>query len=406
MRPFKASTFWNDFTGESVLSDLPAIDELGSCRIQEVIISTDLEIVAVDDSMGLKIKAVPNRHHPRDCTGSTGVRAHWKISLVFAMSLIVASTCLAQRPAGIGVIGDSYSDEYRFYPPHRTHARNWVEILAETRSLNFGRYSLSDRGEPRNQGYAYNWARSDSTTEDMITLGQHTGLAEQVARGELDLAFIFIGGNDFIYAMQSADPHSAMRDLAPRASANLRLAVGTLLAARSDLKLVLATVPDIRHLPEFRTALAHGKINRELLNDCTAAIQYYNGEIRNMVAKQPEQFALLDLYVTTEAANFLSRDRVLIAGRAIDRTTPSDEPSHFFLADVRHAGTVGHGMLASMFIDLLNTHYGAGIRRLEEPEILRLASLSPQENSVAASPVLRVLRIDGRQPRSIQDPTP
>ena len=45
---------------------------------------------------------------------------------------------------GIGVLGDSYSDEYQFYPPHRSTARNWVEILAATRGLNFGRFSTAE----------------------------------------------------------------------------------------------------------------------------------------------------------------------------------------------------------------------------------------------------------------------
>ena len=38
---------------------------------------------------------------------------------------------------GIGVIGDSISDEYRFYAPDRATARNWVEILASSRGLYF-----------------------------------------------------------------------------------------------------------------------------------------------------------------------------------------------------------------------------------------------------------------------------
>src|SRR3954451_15363333 len=99
---------------------------------------------------------------------------------------------------GIGVLGDSYSDEYQFYPPDRSTARNWVEILAATRGLDFGAFTRRSRGEPRNQGFAYNWARSDAATDDMIRSGQHTGLAAQVASGEVKLVCMIIGGNDFI----------------------------------------------------------------------------------------------------------------------------------------------------------------------------------------------------------------
>ena len=118
---------------------------------------------------------------------------HW--GMVTALAVLVASVDVARGEwrGGIGVLGDSYSDEYQFYPPHRSSARNWVEILATTRGLNFGEFSSVRRDEPRNQGYAFNWARSDATTEDMIRTGQHTGLATQVARGEVGLVIVFIG---------------------------------------------------------------------------------------------------------------------------------------------------------------------------------------------------------------------
>src|SRR4051794_16090333 len=78
----------------------------------------------------------------------------------------------ARNPAvalgAVGTLGDSFTDEYRFYSPDRSRARNWVEILSATRRINFGRYSNASRGEPRNAGFAYNWARSDATTVDMI----------------------------------------------------------------------------------------------------------------------------------------------------------------------------------------------------------------------------------------------
>src|SRR4051812_24184357 len=104
--------------------------------------------------------------------------------LVVALVVVPFSTARAGFPGGIGILGDSYSDEYQFYAPDRSAARNWMEMLATTRGLNFGKFTNDGRGEPRNQGYEYNWARSDATTYDMIATGQHTGLAAQVARGE------------------------------------------------------------------------------------------------------------------------------------------------------------------------------------------------------------------------------
>ena len=149
--------------------------------------------------------------------------------LLAAMVLGPLRGATAGLSGGIGVLGDSYSDEYRFYPPDRSTARNWVEILTETRGLNFGSFSVASRGEPRNQGFEFNWARSDATTDDLIASGQHTGVAAQVARGEVGLVFVFIGGNDFINALNSADPAAALRSILPRALANYRVAVRTVL---------------------------------------------------------------------------------------------------------------------------------------------------------------------------------
>ena len=68
-----------------------------------------------------------------------------------------------------------------------------VEILAALRGMDFGRFSMASRGEPRNQGFEYNWACNYACTEDMIATGQHTGLAAQVARGEVGMVDKYTG---------------------------------------------------------------------------------------------------------------------------------------------------------------------------------------------------------------------
>ena len=143
-------------------------------------------------------------------------------------------------------------------------------------------------------GFAYNWARSDATTEDLIAAGQHTGLARQIARGEVRLAVVFIGGNDFINALKGPDPEAALASALPRALANHRLAVETLLAADPEVRLVLATLPDVRHLPEFAGPIAEGRLPRRLADASTAAIRRFNAQVRGMAASDP-RIALADL---------------------------------------------------------------------------------------------------------------
>jgi len=298
---------------------------------------------------------------------------------LLAVALLSAPLASAQAglPGGIGVLGDSYSDEYQFYPSDRAVARNWVEMLAEIRGLDFGRFDAQGRGEPRNQGYEYNWARSDATTNDMVRTGQHKGLAAQVACGEVALVFIFIGGNDFINAMKSPDPVATLDEVLPRALANYRAAVQTMLEASPDVQLVLATLPDICNLLEFAVPIRAGRIPKALAYAYARANGRYNAQIRSYAATE-KRVAIIDLDLSKRAANLVSPDHVYFAGRKLDRLHPGNDLDHFFLADVRHPGTLGQSMLARMFVDMVNYRFGAGIAPLGDREVLDFtASLGP-----------------------------
>ncbi len=302
--------------------------------------------------------------------------------IVLLLLLVPHQAARAGFPGAIGVLGDSYSDEYQFYPPDRSTARNWVEILAATRGLDFGPFSRGSRGEPRNQGFAYNWARSDATTDDLIATGQHTGLAGQVARGEVGLVMIYIGGNDFIHALQSPEPMTALQRVLPRALANHRLAVETILDVHREVKIVLATLSDIRNLPEFAGLIRSGQIPREVADAYTAAITRFNAQIKALAASD-RRIAVLDLDLATRLANLVSRDRVIVDGRRLDRSHPGNQLDDFFLADSRHPGTIGQGLLAKMFIDTINARFDAGIAPLGEREIIDFArsTLTPVHRS-------------------------
>jgi phospholipase/lecithinase/hemolysin len=307
------------------------------------------------------------------CLGSLGMHALRQGWVVAALLFVPVAAARADLGMGIGVLGDSYSDEYQFYPPHRSTARNWVEILTVTRGLNFGQFSTTSRGEPRNQGFAYNWARSDAETEDLIATGQHTGLAAQVARGEVKIVFIFIGGNDFIHALQSPDPMARLDEVLPRALRNYRTAFETILAADPEVKLVVATLPDIRDLPEFAGPIREGRLSSTLAEAYTRAIRRYNAQIRVLALRQ-RRVALLDLDLVTRLANQVSFEHAFLMGRQLDRRFPSNAIDHVFLADSRHMGTLGHGLIAQLFIETLNRSFGAAITPLSDQEILRFAT--------------------------------
>lgn len=196
----------------------------------------------------------------------------------------VVSAALPTAPAGlrrgIGILGDSYSDEYQFSAPDQRTARNWVEILSMTRGLDFGRLNASGWGAPRDRGFEYNWAHANATTGDLIASAQHTGLAAQIAGGDVCTVFVFIGGNDFIDAMNRPAPEAALREPLPRALANYQLAVRTIEAASADVRFVLTTVPDTRLLPKFDGPLRQRRRPVRLADECTAAMERYNARIR------------------------------------------------------------------------------------------------------------------------------
>jgi hypothetical protein len=274
---------------------------------------------------------------------------------------------------GIGVLGDSYSDEYRFYTPDRMIARNWVEFLADVRGLNFGLPSDASRGSPRLQGYAYNWAKSAATTDSLIAEGQHTGIAAQVAAGEIDVVVVFIGGNDFINASRHMDAVAELERTAVKARANLRLAVDTVLNARADVRMILLTVPDVRELPEVRDSLRTATDPKRVGEACVAAIKSYNELIRDIAYKEP-RIGLVDFDLVNRVARVVAPSRVTVGNRAIDRDRPGNEPDCLILADRRHMGTVGQALLARLIVEKLNQRFHAGVKPISDEEILAYAA--------------------------------
>src|SRR5688500_1789350 len=104
----------------------------------------------------------------------------WILSCLIGLSVSAAA---AAAPVGFGALGDSVGDEYQFRSGTITGTQNHVELLANFRVLNFGTFTTASRGEPRNQGYEYNFANAGDNTVAGVTgphlfsQGQVQGLA-------------------------------------------------------------------------------------------------------------------------------------------------------------------------------------------------------------------------------------
>src|SRR6185369_16459693 len=122
------------------------------------------------------------------------------------------------------VIGDSLSDEYQG-AVSRLPGLTWTEQEQADARISMGAHETNPgvRGEPRNNGYALNWARfgqaalsvqwnspavqnnpnvpaSLKSDPRLQTIGQFdaqiNGLGAQIAAGSVDVALVWIGHND------------------------------------------------------------------------------------------------------------------------------------------------------------------------------------------------------------------
>jgi phospholipase/lecithinase/hemolysin len=303
-------------------------------------------------------------------------------------SLLTPGITVAASGPGFGVIGDSNTDEYRaddnqggFYA---ATTLNWVEQLVAKRGLQFGPWG--SWGEPRRSGFKYNWARSGATAESMIRSGQHLGLAQQVAAGEVGYAFIFVGSNDFhvwngtyqeIYDGSLSD--SRLQAKINRIISSITTAVDTLQGA-GNVKIVLANYADPGMSPEFQLIFPDQAKRQRV----TGAILAVNESINNLVASR--KLVLADLYGFASAliARRDANGNLMIAGELIQTTVRGDEPHHLQLNDkVGHLGTIGSGLWANLFMEALARGYNVNIPAFSEVEILQTAGIPVSEPTPA-----------------------
>lgn len=291
------------------------------------------------------------------------------------------STITPTLTPGIGVLGDSNSDEYRADDQRGGNygetTFNWVEQLAKTRGLNFGTWG--SWGEPRRTGYEYNWARSGATVDSMITMGQHTGLAKQVAEGKVSVVVIWIGTNDFhihngsyeeIYSGKLRD--SDLQQKVDQAAQGIITAMDTILQA-GPVKMGVVTIPDQGIVPEAKLLFPNSEKRQRVTN----AIQTINARVKEFA--DANGVILLDS--TAFGSRVLSNVDLLgnyeMSGQKFSVLIRGDEPHHLQLGDgPGHAGTVVSGMIAnSLFIEPFNSAFGLDIKPLTDEEILKNAGL-------------------------------
>jgi lysophospholipase L1-like esterase len=274
---------------------------------------------------------------------------------------VVLST--AHAPT-IGMLGDSLTDEYRFYG---RHAQNWVEQLGNAHSANFGTFQTSSRGEPRNQGFAYNWARSDATSTDMIN-NQLPGLVKQVAAGDVKYSVILVGDNDALHLLQSAaktpptpqQAQAALNEMGQTLGRNIQTAVTQLLAANAQSKVAVMTIPKLALAPITKSFIAANPSAAALIAGADQVIDAVNQQIRAFASNNP-RVAVVDIDgLETTLKN--SGTTTKFGNTTVTLTTASDDYHSFFLADGLHVGSIGQGQIANTVVQAINQKFGTKIK--------------------------------------------
>lgn len=270
----------------------------------------------------------------------------------------------------VGVIGDSFSDEYLLYPPHRSHARNWAELLHGLRRVDFGPFGAKRREAPQSKGFLYNLAKDGLSAAQAAQLGYADAMAAYVAAGKVDAVLIFIGGNDFVDAV-TGDADIDYAQLGADTLAAIQSMVATIEAAPGDAPIIVATLPDPGLLPVVAALNSTGLLSDGDLAALRASVETLDDTLKTSYQDDP-RVRIADL--TGPTATLLGHGQfVRIGGRRIDLIDAADDPYHLFLADGLHLGTIGQALIANVFLRALNQGRETKIRGFSGSQMLQAA---------------------------------
>ena len=282
---------------------------------------------------------------PRRSFPTILLRAVWGAPLVVCCLFSLGSTHAAAAVInGFAAMGASETQG-------TTYSGSWVPWLAVDRKLNFGASQTNNK------------AVGGATTTTLLSGGQHTKVATLVESGNVDLAYLFIGGNDvgpvvLDMLLETLDVPTWADGLVGR----MMTAADTVLA-KNPTGMIIAGIPDMSLVPAGVPYQAIGA-------PVVAALDYTNSLIK------AEVLARNQVYIDT--ASFLrdlNASPFVVGGVTINMTTGSSKATHFFVDDI-HPGTVGNGIFANLMITALNEGYGTSVALFDDQTILAKAGLS------------------------------
>ena len=320
-----------------------------------------------------------------------------------AAQVVYSNTIQPNVPAATpvwGAMGDSNTDEYRA-DDNRSGSTafaattlNWLELLVNHRSLNFGAWSDTSRGSPRREGYEYNWALS-GVQIGSVAGAQLTGILAQIQAGTVTHVAIQGTVNEWHLASGRVDDiynspdggitggtsGDLVADMVSDYADAINGVVDQLLAAGAAGVVVL-TNPDYIEYPGFEAAYTNATQRgyytaavEGVFTSCdshaTSVNATYGYNVVEVVRWDAEY--ITDLFPTYVPGSPGTLD---VGGETILVAQASNGDPHYFYENSGHAGTVLGGFIANSFVGAANTLDGIAITPFSDSEILTNAGIT------------------------------
>jgi hypothetical protein len=314
----------------------------------------------------------------RSLFSSFSKRQHSKVTarnLVRLEALEDRRLMAADPITGLGVAGDSLSDEYAY--ESYSYASNWVESLVKSSVVNAG--PVGTYGEPRRSGYEYNWARVDATSGSLLSQGQPYNLSQQINAGLVSHAVLEIGQNDFqpnplggayssIYKGQWSQ--SQINSYVDQVVSNISLAVNRLNATSGQL--VVSNIIDFGIAPftkqYFPKATGRERVSN-VIDSVNARLSQMADDF-NVVLVDTNGLAEQLLGTSTSPKSSWTIGGVKVNNSGGTAATNS------FVSDKIHPHTLLQTQVANLFLTGFHSAYGTPVDLFTEREAVTLAKLT------------------------------
>jgi lysophospholipase L1-like esterase len=297
-------------------------------------------------------------------------RSHRSTSFLARLEFLEERHLLSAVPDTFGVIGDSLT-------AGNSPMSSWVPIMANPihGGANFG-----------GAGNPYNVAVGGATSSSIHSGGQVATMQSYVSTGQVDLPYIFIGGNDLLgVAGQIANgmPQATLTNNINTWVGNISTASDTLLNAfpvGSSKELVIVSFPDIM-APPAGQATFDTQVKKDRGR---AAIDQANDSLASAAAARHVPFADLDGLQQVMGVG----GPLVIGGVTIITTGYSSSDPHYLFQDAIHPGIIGHALLANLMMAAANVGYGTSFDMLNDLDMLNEAGLSASYTGETLSPTV------------------